>query len=636
MRSEEQGPRRREDGRGPAPTTDPGTSPSGISHRDTHRSLGLLYVCGGLLALAWLVLPGSGSEHRWLMAGLATTAVALGAVVAVLPERWRDPRALHAVIVLVQLVIAVGFVVSADPRNDLRFFWVWAAPYSALFFSRRAAVAHTAWVAALSAGSLAVLGVPALEALSLWLLPMGTLVATAALTSWSATLARASRARLRHLALHDALTGLPNRRLYAVHVAVALARRDRLGGQVAVALLDLDDFKLVNDTYGHETGDELLGELARRLTPEAVGADLVARLGGDEFVVVLDRRDTIDVQALAARIAAVWRAPFGLRDGDTWASGSIGISVADRQGATAASLLREADAAMYRAKSDGSGSAVHDDGMRAAAEARLLLDAALQQGLHDQQLRLHYQPVVDLLTGRWHGAEALLRWEHPELGLLAPADFVPLAEQTRLIVPMGDWVLRTGLRQLAQWRREAVVDDDFVLSVNVSPRQLRPALLDTVRALLDDSGVPARSLALELTESVLVADSDELADLLAALRALGVAIHLDDFGTGYSPLTYLERVPVDQLKIDRGFTEGLVTSPRKAAVVAAILAMAEALEVPVTAEGVETQQQAQALRGRGCRYAQGHLYAAAAPADVTVARMRAGAPHQSAVLVAAD
>ncbi len=601
-----------------------GASSSGITHQATHRSLGLLYVGGGLVAFAWLLLPEAGSGHRWAMASMAAAAVVVGAVVAWLPAGWRDPRTLHVVLVVIQLVIAVGFVASGDPRNDLRFFWAWAAPYSALFFSRRAAAAHTAWVGVLSAASLAVLGVPLLSALSLWLFPMGTLAASAALTAWAAALARSSRERLRHLALHDTLTGLPNRRLYAVHVAEALARRDRVGGQVAVALLDLDDFKLVNDTYGHEAGDELLGELARRLTPEAVGAHLVARLGGDEFVVVLDQRGPIDVPALAGRIASVWRAPFALQDGDTWAGGSIGVSVADRPGASATSLLREADAAMYRAKTDGIGIAVYDDGMRAAARARLQLDTALQQGLHDEQLQLHYQPIVDLHTGRWHGAEALLRWNHPEHGQVPPAVFIPLAEQTRLIVPMGDWVLRTGLRQLAQWRRDEVVDQEFVLSVNVSPRQLRPTFLETVRLSLAECGVPARCLALELTESVLVADSVELAGLLASLRELGVAIHLDDFGTGYSPLTYLERVPVDQLKVDRGFTAGLVTSPRKAAVVTAVLAMAEALGVPVTAEGVETHEQAQALRSRGCRYAQGHLYAAAAPADVTAGRLRAG------------
>lgn len=602
----------------------PGGSRPGISATATHRSLGLLYVYGGLVAFAWLLLPEAGSVHRWAMASMAASAVLVGALVASLPQRWRHPRNLHAVLLVVQLIVAVGFVASLDPRNDLRFFWAWAAPYSALFFSRRAAAAHAVWVGVLSATSLAVLGVPFGSAVSLWMLPMGTLVATAALTAWAAELARSSRERLRHLALHDSLTGMPNRRYYAVHVAEALARRDRDGGEVAVALLDLDDFKLINDTYGHETGDELLGQLALRLTPLAVGADLVARLGGDEFVVVLAQPGPIDVAALASRIASAWLVPFSLQDGDTWASGSIGVSVADRHGASATSLLREADAAMYRAKTDATVTAVYDDGMRAAARARLELDSALQQGLQDEQLQLHYQPIVDLVTGRWHGAEALLRWEHPAHGNVPPSVFIPIAEQTRLIVPMGDWVLRTGLRQLAQWRRDGVVDDDFVLSVNVSPRQLGPSFLEAVRRPLRDSDVPPRCLALELTESVLVADSPDLTVLLLSLRAMGVAIHLDDFGTGYSPLTYLERVPFDLLKIDRGFTAGLVTSPRKAAVVTAILAMAEALGVPVTAEGVETHEQAQALLARGCRFAQGHLYAQAAPAAVTAHRLTAG------------
>jgi EAL domain-containing protein (putative c-di-GMP-specific phosphodiesterase class I) len=327
-------------------------------------------------------------------------------------------------------------------------------------------------------------------------------------------------------------------------------------------------------------------------------------------------------------VASVWKAPFLLQDGELWASGSIGLATADRPGATATSLLREADAAMYSAKRvDGGGHAVYDEVMRSSAQARLQLDSALQRGLQEQQLRLHYQPVVDLQTGHWHGAEALVRWQHPERGLVPPDVFIPLAEQTRLIVPMGDWVLREGLRQLACWRRDGVVTADFVLSVNVSPRQLRGGFVDSVRTALRESGVPPACLALELTESVLLGESGELTAMLASLRGLGVGLHLDDFGTGYSPLTHLERVPMDQLKIDRGFTAGLLTSPRKVAVVHAIIAMAAAFDVPVTAEGVEVAEQAHLLRAGGCRYAQGYHYAAAADADET-ARTLARVPGE--------
>lgn len=583
------------------------------------RSLGVLYVVGGLVALVWLTLPHGSDEGNAVITGTAVLAVTLGAVLAV-GLLDRAPRwVLHAVLAVVQVLIAAGYVASDDATGDLRWFWVWATPYAAFFFSRRAAAAHTAWVAVLNAVSLALLPVSAGRALALWLFSTATVTVTAMLVGWSAHIVRTSEGRLRDLALHDPLTGLANRRLYAMRAEEALAARDRCGGSVVVTLLDLDDFKLVNDTYGHETGDELLAALARRMQAALQPGEVAVRLGGDEFAVISRCADgDPDVGAFAQRLSSAWRSAFELPDGEVWVSGSMGISCTCDAGSSATALLREADAAMYRAKSLGGGvHVVYDELMRAGAHYRMGLDAALRKGLDDRQLRLYYQPVVDVAERRWRGAEALLRWQHPELGLLEPSTFVPLAEETRLVVPIGDWVLREALFQLLDWRRAGVVPETFVMSVNVSPRQLRSDFPAQVRSALSDVGLPGTCLAFELTENVLLADSAQTSKVLGDLRALGIALHLDDFGTGWTSLASLERVPVDAIKVDRGVVGSAAGSEHAAAAISAICAMAETLRVPVVAEGVETESQLALLVRNRCRYAQGRLFAAPAPGDET-------------------
>ena len=589
------------------------------SGREMFRSLGLLYVCGGLVALVWLTLPHASDSGNAVITGTAVLAVTMGAVLAVglLDEapRW----VLHLVLAIVQVLIAVGYVANDQASGDLRWFWVWATPYAAFFFSRPAAAAHTAWMAVLNAVSLVLLDVSAGRALALWLISTCTVAVTAMLVGWAAALVRSSEARLRDLALHDPLTGLANRRLYALRAEEALAERDRSGGSVVVTLVDLDDFKEVNDTYGHETGDELLSVLARRMVQALEPEDVAVRLGGDEFAVIsrCDEPEP-DVETFAQRISGCWSSPFGLQDGEVWVAGSMGISFSSDPGSSATALLREADAAMYRAKSIGGGvHVVYDERMRAGAHDRMRLDAALRRGLDERQLRLVYQPVADVAERRWHGAEALVRWEHPELGRLEPSAFVALAEETRLVVPIGEWVLREALFQLLDWRRAGVVPETFVMSVNVSPRQLRSDFPASVRSALSDAGLPGSCLAFELTENVLLAESAQTGKVLADLRELGVSLQLDDFGTGYSSLGSLKRVPMDVIKIDRGVVAAATESEQAAAAVSAICAMADALGVPTVAEGVETEAQLELLVRSRCRYAQGHLFASPASGDDT-------------------
>ncbi|RZS79476.1 diguanylate cyclase (GGDEF)-like protein [Motilibacter rhizosphaerae] len=600
------------DGQALDPARDPeSTALGGPRVPEEYRAVGLLYVCGGVLALVWLALPDRTAHGRPVVAAMACVAVVGGVVLVALSDLRRRAAPLHAVIALIQLVIAVAYVAARDPSNDLRWFWVWATPFTAFFFSRRHAAEHAAWVGAVLAASLAAVHPPLGTAVSLWAMTMGTVAAATTLVAWAAGRMRTSELRLQDLATRDPLTGLANRRVYATHTAAALRERDRHGGTVAVALIDLDDFKLVNDTYGHDTGDELLALTAARLsTATADTGATVVRLGGDEFAVVVRTSGQVDPSDLVTRISGIWEQPFGTGDGELWSSGSIGLALADERGADPTTLLREADAAMYQAKAPGGhGHAVYDEQMRHAAHSRLRLDSALRDGVARRQFHLHYQPVLDLRTGTWHGAEALLRWRHPQLGPVPPGTFIPLAEETRLIVPLGARVLDEAARQLAEWQAEGTVPPPFVLAVNVSSRQLRAGFVDSVAAALDQHGVPGSSLALELTESVLLADSPGIGHTLADLRALGVQLHLDDFGTGYSSLSYLERLPMDVLKIDRSFVADLTTSTEKRALVTAITAMADALGIPVTAEGVETPEQLALLRELGCRYGQGYLFA---------------------------
>jgi diguanylate cyclase (GGDEF)-like protein len=420
---------------------------------------------------------------------------------------------------------------------------------------------------------------------------------------------------LSHLALHDALTGLPNRSLFLDRLEHALVRRD--SGMVAVLFLDLDRFKVVNDSAGHHLGDEVLVAVARRLREALRPEDVVARFGGDEFTVlcegIADRREA---EAMAARVAKSIGAPLVLGEREMYLTVSIGIALAPADtGADCGALLRCADAAMYQAKDEGRDRwAIYDEGMRVSAESRLQTEADLRHAVARGEMRLHYQPEFDLSTGALSGVEALVRWQHPTRGLVAPDNFIPVAEETGLILPIGEWVLREACTQAAAWARDLGADAPCV-AVNLSARQLvEPDLAERILAILVETGVRPDQLGVEITESTLLEDSREATTTLDGLRRMGVTIALDDFGTGFSSLSHLQRFPVDTVKIDRSFVHEVDSRPEASRLVAAIIAMAKALGLRTVAEGVEREEQAVHLRALGCDAAQGYHLGRPVPA----------------------
>ena len=424
---------------------------------------------------------------------------------------------------------------------------------------------------------------------------------------------------IRHRVLHDPLTGLPNRTLALDRLASALARRQRDGGMVAVLLLDLDQFKLVNDSLGHDAGDELLTRLAPRLHDAVRPADTVARLGGDEFLVICEDLDgpRAAIQ-VAERLAVAVSQPLVLGEEEHFASASIGIALADTADADAQMLIRDADAAMYRAKERGRGRyELFDEMLRHRVLVRLRTESELRRALERDEMRIHYQPVVDLREDRIAAVEALVRWEHPQRGLLEPADFIRVAEDTGLIVPLGDVVLSKACRDVADWQRRFNGSQrPLSLCVNASARQLADTAFPArVAEIARRSGLAAGSLALEITEGVLMEEAHSPVTVLTRMRDYGLGLMLDDFGTGYSGLSYLKRFPLDVLKIDRSFVAGLGTDEEDSAIVAAVIGMARTLGLSVVAEGVENRDQVGQLLQLGCDRAQGFLFARPIPAD---------------------
>jgi diguanylate cyclase (GGDEF)-like protein/PAS domain S-box-containing protein len=425
---------------------------------------------------------------------------------------------------------------------------------------------------------------------------------------------------LRTQALEDPLTGLANRSYLAAHVEQAIggAARDEDAG-LALLLLDLDRFKVVNDTLGHGAGDDLLCAVADRLRSTIRRGDLAARLGGDEFVVVCTGVGAAphEVVALAARLLESVAAPYVVDGRELHVGASAGLVFAAGGDATAESLLRDADVAMYRAKERGGARyEVFDAGLRAAVVQRLAIEGELRHALDRDELRLHFQPVVDLHRDEIAGFEALVRWEHPERGLVPPADFIGVAEETGLIVGIGGWVLREAARHLATLQEAA--GRPLRMSVNLSARQLRPALVNEVSAALQSAGVEARCLTLEVTETLLV-EGPGAVEVLTALRALGVSIAIDDFGTGWSSLGALQRYPVDVLKLDRSLVAPAASSGPAAALARAVVDMAQALGLDVVAEGIEDDEQLAAMRALGCPHGQGFVFARPLPVDEAVA-----------------
>ena len=404
--------------------------------------------------------------------------------------------------------------------------------------------------------------------------------------------------------MHDGLTGLPNRLLFRDRLGHALADARRRGAGFALLACDLDQFKIINDTLGHPAGDALLKEVADRLRAATRENDTVARLGGDEFAVILNDVDDPQIaQSTITRVIAAMGQPIGL-DGSSMSIGiSIGVAFGPRDGEDADTLFKNADIALYRAKAAGRNThSFYEPGMDAALAARINLEQDLRDAIREERLALHYQPVVDLASGAVSGFEALLRWQHPTRGAVSPCEFITLAEETGLIISLGEWALHEACREAIGW------PGNMRAAVNVSAVQFQqPGLEQTVRRALTTSGLAPHRLELEITESVLLQDSEAAIACLHRLKALGVRIALDDFGTGFSSLSYLRRFPFDKIKIDRSFIRD-IADPDTAAIVRAIVGIAARRGAIVTAEGVETGEQLEQVRQEGCTEVQGFLY----------------------------
>jgi diguanylate cyclase (GGDEF)-like protein/PAS domain S-box-containing protein len=429
---------------------------------------------------------------------------------------------------------------------------------------------------------------------------------------------KALQEELAFRAFHDALTELPNRTLLVDRLDQAVARRVGGGGMTAVLFIDLDDFKVINDSLGHEYGDLLLITAAQRLRASVRPGDIVARLGGDEFIMLLeDVHGREEAVAVADRVLGELCAPVILDGREVVVSASIGIAVSDSDSASADELLRQGDVAMYAAKAGGKRQfLVFTPAMDNRALARLEMASDLRRALERSEFELHYQPIVELRTGRIAGMEALLRWQHPQRGMIQPSEFIPLAEETGLIIPIGRWVLEEATRQAAAWNQPRTGEAGLVLSVNVSGRQFQhPDLVNEVAGALRCSELDPTRLKLEITESVAMQAGDATIATLEALKALGVQLAIDDFGIGYSSLNYLKRFPVDTLKIDRAFVEGLGHDAHGTAIVRSVINIAASLSLSVTAEGIETAEQFEALRAMACDQGQGYLFSRPVPQD---------------------
>jgi diguanylate cyclase (GGDEF)-like protein len=425
------------------------------------------------------------------------------------------------------------------------------------------------------------------------------------------TTQKRAEAEIRHLAHYDGLTSLANRMRFLDRVGKAAETSRRDGARFAIHLLDLDRFKEVNDTLGHIFGDRLLKAVAQRLTAVARKSDLVARLGGDEFAILqkLDAGDTTGTSYLAEKILATIREPFDIDGQQITVETSIGISLLPDHGNEAEHLLKNADLALYEAKSEGRNTyRLFEADMELDAQSKRATETDLRAAIARNEFELHYQPIVDAISGRPVGVEALVRWRHPDRGLVAPDQFIPIAEDTGLIAQLGEWVLRRACLDAASW------PEHIKLAVNLSPAQFRKRdLVDTVTEALETSGLWPGRLELEITETVLLQDDEENLAMLHQLRTLGISIVLDDFGTGYSSLSYLQRFPFDKIKIDRSFVANLTNRPDCAAIVCAVTGLARALDITTTAEGVETKEQLDLLRAAGCSQAQGFLFGRPCP-----------------------
>ncbi|HET7433366.1 MAG TPA: EAL domain-containing protein [Thermoanaerobaculia bacterium] len=420
---------------------------------------------------------------------------------------------------------------------------------------------------------------------------------------------------IEHLAYHDALTGLPNRPLFIDRLIVALAHAHRAHAKLAVLFLDLDRFKDINDSLGHSIGDALLKAVAERIRRCVREGDTVARFGGDEFTLLIPKIDQVeDAAKIGQKILETLKIPFDIHDQELFVTTSIGMSIFPNDGADPETLVRNADTAMYRAKEQGRDNyQLYAPAMNARALERLALENLLRKAIAQKELVLYYQPIIDAHTRVMTGVEALIRWRHPELGLLLPAHFISVAEISGLILPIGQWVLETACRQIKAWQRK---HDQLTMSVNLSARQFQqPDLVDQVRSALHQTGIEPWQLQLEITESNAMQNAENSMYTLRELKSIGVRIAMDDFGTGYSSLNYLKRFPIDTLKLDRSFVSDIEHDPSDAAIASAVISMAHSLALKVVAEGVETLEQFDYLRQQGCDAIQGFFFSQPVPAE---------------------
>ena len=428
--------------------------------------------------------------------------------------------------------------------------------------------------------------------------------------------AKTHQDELARQANHDSLTGLPNRNLLWDRIDRACVRTQRYGDFAAVAFLDLDNFKVVNDSLGHSLGDHLLRAVAARLESSLRAMDTVARLGGDEFVLVLaDQKSEQSVSGELQRIVESFSQPFAVDGRDVFITASVGIALYPQDAKDPESLMKSAELAMYRAKESGRNAyQLYTAEMQTRVNERLALESKLRRALERGEFSLHYQPLVDLRSNRVFGCEALLRWNQPDLGMVGPAQFIPLAEETGLIVPIGEWVLRTACRQSKAWQDAGL--PAVSMAVNISARQFREKnLLQVVTKILGETGLDPTQLEFEVTESMIMHDAQNAIADLQAFRDMGVKLSVDDFGTGYSSLSYLKRFPVDRLKIDQSFVRDITTDADDAAIAQAVITLAHTMNLRVIAEGVETLEQLAFLRSNQCDEIQGYLFGKPMPAD---------------------
>jgi diguanylate cyclase (GGDEF)-like protein len=585
-----------------------------------HVAISMLAGLAGCLQLAWLVLgtfeltSGASLPHA-TERRIVTAAAVLGAVLPVL--FWWDlsnyEMVYHLRVTLRRVFVAAASLVAARAISR--------APRIARAIGRRSVMLALFGLAAHQAHFLLLSTDPDLRALyPLWLATLGLLDVVLyfglamGLVIWlleeerQATMDAA--AKIEKIAYHDSLTGLPNRQLFLNQMGMALHRARRTNSIVAVLFLDLDRFKIVNDSLGHAAGDLLLQTVAERIRSAVRGEDSVTRLGGDEFAVLCtDVGTPEDALMVAARIVASVKRPISLEGQEVFVTTSLGISLFPADATQPEALLKNADAAMYRAKAQGRDVVErYVPELGAAALEQLGLESHLQRAVENDQLRAYYQPIVDSDTGKINGVEALLRWNHPERGLLLPSAFIGLAEATGAIVPMGEWVLREACRQVQRWREHG--QPQLRAAVNLSVRQLQQVELVTrVQQVLDETGLPADRLEIEITESIAMRSSGRAIDNLRALKAKGVRVSIDDLGTGYSSLSALRLFPIDSLKIDRSFVSGVPHNTDDSAIAAAVIALGQTLGVNVIAEGIERPEQLAFFAAHRCGEWQGYLLA---------------------------